>query len=198
MVFLTVQCINSNIVVCQLKENLSYPMKILVTTVRKIWLEIILSFSRTIDVVFMIWRWGYVFQALSWWVAGLLVDGFSWCCCIFLVCFCWNGEPMVLVSSFSKRTCREAVAAVYVNLIASALTWFHLFMEEKEIQGRVMWFSASISSCCTKPHNHLKGNRNKEGHGTLWSSGPFVVYFIIFELAEKCLQSHAHGGWPNG
>lgn len=139
----------------------------------------------------MTWRWWCVFQALSWSVAGLLVDGFSWYCCIFLVCFCWNSEQVVLVSSFSKGTCKEAVAAVYVNLIAS-VTWFHLFLEEKEIQGRVMWFSASISSDCTEPHNQLKGNRNKDmAHFEIQGLSLFISLFLSW-LKSVC--SHMHVG----
>lgn len=133
----------------------------------------------------MIWRWGYVFQALSWSVAGLLVDGFSWCFCIFLVCFFWNSEQMVLVSSFSKRTVK-AVAAVYVNLIAPAVTWFHLFMEEKEIQGREMWFSASICSYCPELHNHLKGNRNKDMAYFEVQDLSFFISLVLSWLKSVC------------
>lgn len=68
---------------------------------------------------------------------------------------------MVLMSSYSKRTLKEAMTAVDVNLIAPAVTWFHPFMKKKEIQGMSMWFSASSSRYYMEPHNRLIGNRNK-------------------------------------
>lgn len=115
----------------------------------------------------MIWRWGYVFQALSWSVAGLLVDGFSWCC-IFLVGFCWNSEQMVFVSSFSKGTCKEVVAAVYANLPAPAVTWFHLFLEEKD-PGQADVILCFHLQILPEPHHHLQGNRNKDmAHSSLY------------------------------
>lgn len=140
----------------------------------------------------MIWRF-YIFRALSWSVAGLLVDGFSWCC-IFLVCFCWNSKQMVLMSSFSKRTCRDTVAAVHVNLISSAVTWFHLFMEEKEIQGRVMWLSASISSYCTEPHNRLKGNRNKDMACLDVQGLSLFISLFLSWLESVCSHVHVEVG----
>jgi len=53
----------------------------------------------------------------------------------------------------------------------------------------VMWFSASTSSYCTEPHNHLIGNRNRD-----MAYFEVQIFISVFLSWLKSDSSHMHIG----